>query len=256
MKRPSAQDCTALAELRTATPLGEIFARCGGIDLPGLPVVLVHGLVVSSRYMVPTAERLAPFRPVYAPDLPGFGRSAKPKKTLTVSELAGALRAFLAGNRLGRVCLVANSLGCQIAAELAARYPSFVERMVFLGPTVDCRARSFWPQLWRQLKNGPWEERGLFGVLCADYRAAGLRRTLATVRETLKDRIEERLPRLAMPVPVLRGGNDTVCPQRWAEEVVRLLPKGELRVVPGGGHVLNYSHPREVVQAVLEFSER
>ena len=37
-----------------------------------LPIVLVHGLSVSSRYMVPVARRLAPHRDVYAPDLPGF----------------------------------------------------------------------------------------------------------------------------------------------------------------------------------------
>jgi hypothetical protein len=41
-------------------------------------VVLVHGLVVSGRYMLPTLRHLAPSCKVYAPDLPGFGRSEKP----------------------------------------------------------------------------------------------------------------------------------------------------------------------------------
>jgi 2-hydroxy-6-oxonona-2,4-dienedioate hydrolase len=40
----------------------------------------VHGLVVSSRYMVPLAEVLACWFDVYAPDLPGFGRSEKPSR--------------------------------------------------------------------------------------------------------------------------------------------------------------------------------
>lgn len=31
-------------------------------------VILVHGLVISSRYMIPTAELLAPVTRVYAPD--------------------------------------------------------------------------------------------------------------------------------------------------------------------------------------------
>src|SRR5687767_14905256 len=38
-----------------------------------LPVVLVHGLGVSSRYMVPIARHLAPDFRVFAPDLQGFG---------------------------------------------------------------------------------------------------------------------------------------------------------------------------------------
>jgi 2-hydroxy-6-oxonona-2,4-dienedioate hydrolase len=36
-------------------------------------VVLVHGLVVSSRCMVPTLKRLAAYHRVCAPQLPGFG---------------------------------------------------------------------------------------------------------------------------------------------------------------------------------------
>ena len=51
-----------------------VHARVAANPSPGerLPVVLVQGLVVSSRYMVPTAVRLASDRRVYAPDLPGF----------------------------------------------------------------------------------------------------------------------------------------------------------------------------------------
>src|SRR5262245_40295657 len=62
-----------------------IFARCmapAASYTPAAPVVLVHGLSASSRCMVPTAERLAVYRPVYAPDLPGFGRSDTPIQAL------------------------------------------------------------------------------------------------------------------------------------------------------------------------------
>jgi pimeloyl-ACP methyl ester carboxylesterase len=38
-------------------------------------IVLVHGLGVASRYMVPTAERLASVYRVYAPDLPDSARA-------------------------------------------------------------------------------------------------------------------------------------------------------------------------------------
>ncbi len=44
-------------------------------------VILVHGLVVSSRYMVPTLRQLAPHYRVYAPDLPGFGKSTNPSRS-------------------------------------------------------------------------------------------------------------------------------------------------------------------------------
>ena len=51
------------------------------------PVVLVHGLGVSRRYMVPIARHLAPDLQVFAPDLPGFGWSDKPGHALTIRQL-------------------------------------------------------------------------------------------------------------------------------------------------------------------------
>ncbi len=54
-------------------------------------IIMVHGLVVSSRYMVPTALRLAPYYHIYAPDLPGFGKSSKPSHVLNSIELADFL---------------------------------------------------------------------------------------------------------------------------------------------------------------------
>ena len=50
------------------------------------PIILVHGLGVSSRYMRPLAELLAAERSVYMIDLPGFGRSEKPRRALNIAE--------------------------------------------------------------------------------------------------------------------------------------------------------------------------
>lgn len=81
-------------------------------------MVLVHGLVVSSRYMVPTLERLAPYHRVYAPDLPGFGKSDKPPRVLNVAELSDSLVAWMEKIGLKSAALVGNSFGCQIIADL------------------------------------------------------------------------------------------------------------------------------------------
>lgn len=148
-------------------------------------VVLVHGMVVSSRYMVPTAERLAPLCQVLAPDLPGYGQSFKPWPILSVPALADTLATWL--DRLGipRAHWVANSFGCQISADLAIRHPERVDRMVLQGPTVDPAARTLPQQLWRSLLNSPNEAKGLGKITRQDYRAAGLRRAWATLKLSL-----------------------------------------------------------------------
>jgi 2-hydroxy-6-oxonona-2,4-dienedioate hydrolase len=105
-------------------------------------VVLVHGLSVSSGYMVPTAEQLASHYRTYAPDLPGFGKSAKPSHILTIPELADALAAWMQVMGLPPAILVGNALGCQIIVNVALRYPECITHAVLVGPTMDPKART------------------------------------------------------------------------------------------------------------------
>jgi 2-hydroxy-6-oxonona-2,4-dienedioate hydrolase len=244
---------TTLEREWTDTACGVMHARVGGDGTSRQPVVLVHGLVVSSRYMVPTAVELAPLCRVYAVDLPGYGDSVKPRAILGLTELADALAAWMNAKRFGSAHLVANSFGCQVLAEFALRHAHRVDRLVFQGPTVDPEARTVRQQLIRLIRNSSAERPGLGGITRADYVKAGLRRIRATIRMALEDRIEDKLPGVTAPTLVVRGEKDPLVPQRWAEEVVRRLPRGELRVLPGLGHTINYTAPKEFVAAMRPF---
>lgn len=237
----------------TETAAGRMHARAGGDGARGEPVVLVHGMVISGRYMVPTALELAPLCPVYAVDLPGYGDSVKPRAILGLSELADAVAAWMDAKRFPSAHLVANSFGCQILAEFALRHADRVNRLVFQGPTVDPAARTIRSQLARLIRNSSSEGPGLGWITVVDYVKAGVRRIRATIRMAIEDRIEDKLPGIAAPTLVVRGGNDPLVPQRWAEEVVRRLPRGELRVLPGLGHTINYTAPKEFVAAMRPF---
>ena len=217
--------------------LETVWTRAGGLRMharasgdlrpaPRAAVVLVHGLVVSSRYMVPTAERLAPYRRVFAPDLPGFGRSEKPHRDLDVSGLSDALSAWMGEVGLERAVLVGNSFGCQIIADLAVRHPERVEQAILQGPTVDPRGRTVLRQVGRFLLDIPRQPPSFVPIELLDFVNAGTRRSWRTFRYALEDRIEEKLPYLKVPTLVVRGSQDPIAPQRWTQEVTELLPMG------------------------------
>jgi 2-hydroxy-6-oxonona-2,4-dienedioate hydrolase len=218
-------------------------------------VVLVHGLVIASAYMVPTAERLAPFCHVYVPDLPGYGKSYKPPITLTLPRLADALAEWLDALAIAKAHLVGNSFGCQIIAEFALRYPRKIDRLILQGPTMDPEARSLYRQLMRLAINSRREQPSLGRITFVDYAAAGLRRAAATVQMALRDRIEDKLPLIDAPTLIVRGEKDAVVPQRWAERAAALLPRGELHVIPGAAHTLNYSAPEKFAPIIRSFLE-
>lgn len=220
------------------------------------PIVLVHGLGLSSRYMVPTAQLLAEDFHVYTVDLPGFGCSAKPEGALAVGELAAALVAWLTETRLEGSVVVANSFGCQVAAELVIARPDLVHGLVLLAPTVDPDARSIARSALRWLLTVVWERPSLQRVIARDYRDAGLRRVWDTAQFALDDRIETKLARIGAPVLVVRGSRDRVVSQRWAEHAAALAPEGRLTVVRGAPHCLNFSAPEEVAALIATFARR
>jgi 2-hydroxy-6-oxonona-2,4-dienedioate hydrolase len=223
-------------------------------ELPDAPIViLVHGLVVSSSYMMPTAELLAKHYQVYAPDFPGYGKSDKPQHTLELPELAESLLKWMDAVGIERATMLGNSFGCQIIAEFAVRYGDRMEKAILQGPTIDRHARSLPQQMWRLLLNSPLEEPSQAPLQLYDYWQAGWRRMFRTLQIALADRIEDKLPYMYVPTLVVRGKDDPVVPQAWAEEVVHLLPNAQLAVIPGGGHTLNYSRPLELARVSRAF---
>jgi pimeloyl-ACP methyl ester carboxylesterase len=218
----------------------------------GPPIVLVHGIGVSGRYLVPTARALTEWRTVYVPDLPGYGRSEAPRRALGVPELADALRMVVAELGLGAPAFLGNSLGCQILVELAARATSTTGPLVLVGPTLDPRRRSFLEGAVALLRD--WlREPELTPVAVADYVRFGPVRFLQTARSLLADRPEDKLPRVDVPVLVVRGERDGFITREWAEEVAALAPHGRFVSVPGVAHAVNYTAPGELARLTLEF---
>jgi pimeloyl-ACP methyl ester carboxylesterase len=203
--------------------------------------------------MVPTAERLAPNRLVFAPDLPGFGRSEKPHRVLDVPGLSEVLSAWMGEVGLERATLVGNSFGCQIIADLAVRHPERIEQAVLLGPTMDPRGRTVLQQVGRFLLDMPREPLSFVPIELLDYLSAGMRRTWRTFRYALEDRIEHKLPYVRVPTLVVRGSQDPIVSQRWAKEVVELLPMGRLSVIPGAAHAANYGWAVEFARMIRKF---
>lgn len=216
-------------------------------------MVLVHGLVVSSSYHVPLADRLARSWPVHAPDLPGFGRSERPERPLDTRELGQALVGWMDALELRDATVVANSYGCQVAAEALLGRPDLAGRLVLLGPTIDRLGRRYDEQLRRWRREASTQSWALRRLLARDYVRAGLGRAVATFRHAMADAIEDKLPFLTAPTLVVRGTRDPIVTPRWAREVADLLPDGRLVELPGATHAINHEMPLATQRVIDHF---
>ena len=242
-----------LTDLWTTVGGIQMYARAAYAPAPARRIILVHGLGISSRYMLPTLVRLARQYCVFAPDLPGFGRSQKPRHALNIERMADALAGWMNQNGLDHATLLGNSLGCQVIVDLAVRYPQSVDRLILSSPTIDARARSSLTQIARVIADAPREKFSLNLLALSDYLEVGIPRVLATLHHALEDRIEQKLPAVDVPTLVVAGQRDPIVPVSWAAHVASLLPRGRLVVLPGCAHGTNYSCPDLLVGEVERF---
>lgn len=213
------------------------------------PVVLVHGLAVSHRYLMPTAALLARRHLVGVLDLPGFGLSGEPGAVLGTRRLADALGGWLqaTGRPAGQLLRLSGD-------RRSGHPPSGGSRR---GGSVRPDGRPAGSYVTRQvlrwLRDAVHEDPLQAAILLRDVRDAGARRVFATLRHAVQDRIDEKLPSVSMPALVIRGGVEPIVPARWAGEAARLLPRGQVATLRGSPHNSVYVTAGALADAVEAF---
>ncbi len=231
-----------------------IHYRVGGpVEAP--PMIHVHGFAISGNYLMPTAELLADEFRVYVPDLPGFGRSPKPAKQLSIEQLGTSLNHFMDALDIDRAVLVGNSLGCAIIAELIDEAPEKVPRAVMVGLAGGEHNRPLAKGLLQMARDGLVEPPRLLAVAGPDYLRFGMVRAMQLFVWMTKFPAFVRF--MSMPVPVLAviGSEDPLRPPwRRISEVMAQLPPGLTIVLfQGAAHAINFTHPRELAHCIRQY---
>jgi pimeloyl-ACP methyl ester carboxylesterase len=99
----------------------------------GPPVVLIHGMVNSSRHWESVALRLADSYTVVAPDLIGHGDSATPRGDYSLGAHAAVVRDLLAVMGIDRATVVGHSLGGGVAMQYFWQFPQRTDRLVLVS---------------------------------------------------------------------------------------------------------------------------
>jgi pimeloyl-ACP methyl ester carboxylesterase len=176
--------------------MGSITIDAGGVSLAGtddgegLPVVLLHGLTATRRYVVMGSKALERSgHRVVAYDARGHGESSPAPRpdAYGYEELAGDLEAVLDELGLQRAVLAGASMGAHTIARLAIARPDRVAAAVFITPAFEPSrddGLAGWDRLAEGLRTG-----GIEGFV----RAYDLTRIPETWHETVLRVIRQRL---------------------------------------------------------------
>ena len=189
-------------------------------------LVLVPGLGLDER----SSARLRRRCPADVVLLPGMGL-AEPVPPL--DELA---RRLLDAIGPGPVVLVGHSQSCQVVAAAAT----------------DPRMRSVVVLPWRWLRTALRENWAQAPLVLAQWWRTGPRAMRALWQAAAPDRIDRRLAGVTVPVTVVCGTRDRLCPPDWAVQVCAAAPRGRLVEIPGAAHMTVHTHPDAVARVVAD----
>jgi len=252
----------------------------------GPAVVLVHGLGGFAETWRRTLEPLAARATVYALDLPGHGRSAKPRAPYDLAWLARVLHGFLQALEIPQASLVGHSLGATVAVTYALVHPGRVERLALLAGVVPGVAfRLPWtarlaavpgvgellgllarPRLCKAAVAGCFFEPDAAEVdflvdtrfaerTAPEARAAWLAivRGLRTELEARRADYRKALATLEHPVLLVHGRHDPAVPAAHCAETAEILPRARVRWLEACGHFPQLEHADVVSAWLAEF---
>jgi pimeloyl-ACP methyl ester carboxylesterase len=252
----------------------------------GPAVVLLHGLGGFAQSWRHTIDALAARATVFAVDLPGFGRSAKPRAIYRLGYFARALHGFLDALGVGQASLVGHSLGASVAVTYALTHPVRVERVALVAGLVPGFAfRMSWA--YRLIATPVIGEALALCGRAPVFKAAVARcfhvprqadvdyliehdyriRTgpearaawLATARHIRTDFVEHRvdyrraIATLDLPVLLVHGRQDPAVSSQHATEAAAGFPRAVVRWVDDCGHFPHLEHAQTVNGWLAEF---
>jgi pimeloyl-ACP methyl ester carboxylesterase len=256
----------------------------------GPPVVLIHGMVNSSRHWEAVALRLADAYTVIAPDLIGHGDSATPRGDYSLGAHAASIRDLLAAIGIERATVVGHSLGGGVAMQFFYQFPQRTERLVLIssgglghevspllrgaalpGATV-LLALAAQPRVLAAVLNASerLRQRGsdkgtylraIARALQPLERPGARRAFLQTLRSVIDVRgqrvsARDRLYLLsAMPTLIVWGARDNTIPLSHGRHTHEAVPGSRFEILPRAAHFPNLEDPEGLAAVLRDFLE-
>jgi pimeloyl-ACP methyl ester carboxylesterase len=239
----------------------------------GRPLLYLHSAMGEAQW-VPHLTALAAHYELHAPAHPGFLTSEGIGEIRDIEDVVHHYLAYLDAMGWASVDVVGLSLGGWIGAEIAARYPERVSRLVLASavgiwvperPIADIFALDTrFPERLRDLlfHDTSCLAAQMVGLPMNDIPDELLADVFNGFAATAKigwnpllhdPRLASLLGRVTASTLCLWGANDRVVPVVYGETFARLIPGATLTVIPECGHMIPLEKPEAFVRAVVGF---
>ncbi|OGE76954.1 MAG: hypothetical protein A3C85_01240 [Candidatus Doudnabacteria bacterium RIFCSPHIGHO2_02_FULL_48_21] len=231
------------------------------VDPAAQTVVFLHGWRSEAAVWRPVMDRLGRRYRQFALDLPGFGKSEKPKHIFTLVDYATVVLGFIKKMELKKIVVVGHSFGGRVVIKLSALEPDIVEKLILVdsaGFRLHGKRNAVLRIVAKMLKPF-FMIPGLRTLRLPIYRVMGAEDYLATpeLRETFLNVINEDLTALLGYVRqetlIVWGGRDEDTPLMLAMWLKEHIPHSDLVIFHNAGHFSFLDEPDKFVGTVRDF---
>ncbi|MFL5586192.1 MAG: alpha/beta fold hydrolase [Ktedonobacteraceae bacterium] len=228
----------------------------------GTPLIFIHGLGASAESWALLMPRLSREYLVYAPDLPGFGKTPLAPEGFNIRTHVLYIRRFLDALGYPQVTLVGNSLGAWIATRFAVEYPRRVKRLYLLNSAGLRRENGHSPYATDRAAAHRSIERiqgrripmRLPGFLLDAMVGVSQRPAYKGFIDNYdpQEELDSVLAQVQVPTTIIWGMQDGLFPITCAHDFHSGITNSELILLPGVGHVPQTQATAEVARVILE----
>ena len=204
----------------------------------GIPLVLLNGggstIEVTYSRILPL---LAQNRKVIALDEQGHGRTTDRNAPVSFETSAEDVVALLKFLKVEQADIFGFSNGASVALNVAIRHPKLVRKLIFASSIT--KREGAYPMFWNFMKNATFENmpqalKDAFLKVNPDPKKLHrmYEKDAARMRN-FKDLSDKEIRTVGIPTLILLGDRD-VPKLEHAVEMVRMIPKARLLVLPGG----------------------
>jgi pimeloyl-ACP methyl ester carboxylesterase len=228
----------------------------------GTPVVLIHGLGSCAETWAALIPMLSKEFLVYAPDLPGFGRTPLAPEGTNIRTHVLYLERFLDALGYPRVTLVGNSLGGWIATRFAVEHPERVDRLYLLNSAGLRRENSHSPYAEDRIAARHSLEHMMgFSLPVPKFVLDAMVRNSQTPAYAgfirgydPREELDSVLADVHVPTTIIWGEQDNLLPLICAYDLHSGIANSELVLLPQVGHMPQIQAPVKVARIILENS--
>jgi pimeloyl-ACP methyl ester carboxylesterase len=251
----------------------------------GAPLLYLHGFAdvhAVTESWLPFHERLAQHARLLAPAHPGCAETDENNDIDLIEDVVFHYLEVFDALKLTEFNLVGSCVGGWIAAEIAARHPEKVHKLVLIGATglfvegaligdVFMMAQPEYGSSYASLREMLFANQNqpvaleMFpdgkGQLEDELRRYQMLRFSSRVGFKppyfYNRPLRNRLHRILSPALIIWGEQDHMVPRIHGETYARLLPNAQpLKIVEGAGHSVHVEEPEITAQLVLDFLGR